>query len=247
MEKKLKLDIVIPVYNEEAELADHTEILMGFLRSSLSDFDWSVTIADNASTDQTFAIARDLSRRHKQVHVLHLDKKGRGRAVKHEWMESRADIHCYMDMDLSTDLKHLPPLVRSLSSGYDIAIGTRNARSSKVYGRSALRTFTSKTYITLIKLVFFVRFTDAQCGFKAITDKAAKALIPYIADNAWFFDSELLILAEKLGYRIYEEAVTWIDNPGSTVRVVKTAQGDLEGLWRLYRERPWKKLCTRYE
>lgn len=246
MEKKPTLNIVIPVYNEEAELESHTETLIGFLKSYLTDFDWSITIADNASTDRTLSIARGLSKKYQTVHALHLDKKGRGRAVKKAWLESKADIHCYMDVDLSTDLKHLPPLVRSLLRGYDIAIGSRNAKGSRVYGRSPLRTLTSKTYIMLIKLVFWVKFGDAQCGFKAITDETAKALLPHVTDNAWFFDSELLIIAEKLGYRIYEEPVTWIDNPGSTVRVIKTAQGDIEGLKRLFITRPWKKLPTRY-
>lgn len=246
MEKKPTLNIVIPVYNEEAELESHTETLIGFLKSYLDDFDWRITIADNASIDKTLAIARRLAKTHPTVRAFHLDKKGRGRAVKKAWLEIDADIHCYMDVDLSTDLKHIPALVRSLLRGYDIAIGTRNASSSRVYGRSWLRTLTSKTYITLIRLCFFVRFTDAQCGFKAITNQAAKNLLPHIQDNAWFFDSELLIIAEKLGYRIYEEGVTWIDNPGSTVRVVKTAQGDLEGLWRLWKTKPWKKLPKRY-
>lgn len=246
MEKKPTLNIVIPVYNEEAELEGHTETLIGFLKSYLEDFDWSITIADNASVDKTLAIARILAKRYPYVRAFHLDKKGRGRAVKKAWLEIDADVHCYMDVDLSTDLKHIPALVRSLLRGYDVAIGTRNAPASRVYGRGWLRTLTSKTYITLIRLCFWVRFTDAQCGFKAITDQAAKSLLPHIRDNAWFFDSELLIIAEKLGYRIYEEAVTWIDNPGSTVRVVKTAQGDLEGLWRLWKTRPWKKLPKRY-
>ncbi len=246
MGKKPTLNIVIPVYNEEDELESHTETLIGFLKSYLTDFDWSITIADNASVDKTLAIARRLAKKYPAVRAFHLDKKGRGRAVKEAWMKIEADVHCYMDVDLSTDLKHIPPLVRSILRGYDIAIGTRNAESSKVYGRGWLRTLTSKTYIALIRLLFFIRFTDAQCGFKAITGQAAKSLLPYIEDNEWFFDSELLIVAEKLGYRIYEEAVTWIDNPGSTVRVVKTAQGDLDGLWRLFKIRPWKTLAKRY-
>jgi glycosyltransferase involved in cell wall biosynthesis len=246
MVKKPTLDIVIPVYNEEVELSDHVETLATYLRTDLSDFESTITIADNASADDTLAIAKSLEKKYKEVNVLHLEQKGRGRAVKHAWMTSDANIHCYMDVDLSTDLKHIPHLVRSLLRGYDIAIGTRNARASRVYGRSLLRTFTSKMYILLIKLVFFVRFSDAQCGFKAITDQCAKQIIPHIDDNAWFFDTELLIFAEKLGYRIYEEPVTWIDNPGSTVRVVKTAQGDLEGLWRLFVTRPWRALRSRY-
>lgn len=246
MERKPTLDIVIPVYNEEEELESHTETLIGFLKTYLDDFDSTITIADNASTDKTMSIARRLGKKHKNVHVIHLDQKGRGRAVKKAWLETPADIHCYMDVDLSTDLNHLPSLVRSLLRGYDIAIGSRNAKASRVYGRSLLRTFTSKMYINLIKLIFWVKFGDAQCGFKAITDEGAHALLPHVLDDAWFFDSELLILAEKLGYRIFEEPVTWIDNPGSTVRVIKTAQGDIEGLRRLFITRPWRKLPARY-
>lgn len=247
MIKKPTLDIVIPVYNEEKELADHVEMLIRYLESYLPDFEWTITIADNASTDHTLPIAKKLAHTYHQVNVLHLPQKGRGRAVKFAWLiKNNATVHCYMDVDLSSDLKHLPPLVRSLLRGYDIAIGTRNARASRVYGRGFLRTCTSKIYILLIKLIFRVKFGDAQCGFKAITDHAAKMLLPHIDDNAWFFDSELLIVAEKLGYRIYEEAVTWIDNPGSTVRVASTARGDVEGLWRLFLTRPWVKLKKKY-
>ncbi len=241
MDKKPKLNIVLPVYNEEEELSEHTETLVRYLKSDLKDFIWSVTIADNASTDKTLVVANKLAKKYPEVRVLHLDQKGRGRAVKAAWLGTQADVHCYMDIDLSTDLKHLPGLVRSLIRGYDIAIGTRNAQGSRVYGRSLLRTITSKAYILMIKSIFFVKFSDAQCGFKAITDEAAKKILPLLKDDEWFFDSELLIVAEKLGYRIYEEHVTWIDNPGSTVRVVKTAQGDIEGLMRLFLQRPWKK------
>jgi hypothetical protein len=147
-----------------------------------------------------------------------------------------------MDVDLSTDLKHFPPLVRSLLRGYDIAIGSRNVRGARVYGRNFLRTMTSKGYIFLIKFFFWIHFSDAQCGFKAVTGRIVKTLLPAVSDNEWFFDSEMLILGEKSGYRIYEEPVTWIDNPGSTVRVLKTAWGDIKGLWRLYTTRPWQAI-----
>lgn len=241
MAKKPTLNVVIPVYNEEAELAKSITTLVSYLQEHLSDFIWKVTIADNASTDHTLAIARDLAKKDKRIFAVHLPQKGRGRAVKYVWSNDNSDISAYMDVDLSTDLKHFPPLVRALLRGYDVAIGTRNARGARVYGRNTLRTFTSKTYITIIKSFFWVHFSDAQCGFKAVTRRIVISLLPMIKDEGWFFDSELLILAEKMGYRIYEEPVTWIDNPGSTVRVMKTAQGDLEGLWRLFTTRPWKK------
>lgn len=239
--EKPSINIVIPVYNEEKELEDSVRTLHGFLYTNLDDFTWKITIADNASTDRTFEISKKLSRTLTSVACVHFPKKGRGRAVKTVWGEGVYDIVAYMDVDLSTDLKHFPPLVHSLLRGYDISIGSRNAHSSRVYGRNLLRSFTSKTYILIIKIFFFVHFSDAQCGFKAISKKTVKELLPIIIDNEWFFDSELLIVGEKSGYRIYEEPVTWIDNPGSTVRVLKTALGDLQGLWRLFTTRPWRK------
>lgn len=240
MAKKPSLNVVIPVYNEELELSDSVTTLSEYLRLHLDDFNWTITIADNASTDNTLSIAHTLSKHVPHVQVVHVKEKGRGRAVKRVWSSCKDDILAYMDVDLSTDLKHFPLLVRSLLRGYDVAIGTRNARGSRVYKRGLLRTITSKSYIFLIKLFFFVHFSDAQCGFKAVTRKIVKNIIPIVQDDEWFFDTELLVIAEKAGYRIYEEPVTWIDNPGSTVRVMKTAQGDLEGLWRLFFTRPWQ-------
>lgn len=239
MEKKPTLNIVIPVYNEEKELQESVSTLSRYLTDYLKDFRWTITLVDNASTDATYAIARRLAHIYRDVKAIHLDQKGRGRAVKHAWLTYKTDYVAYMDVDLSSDLKHFPPLVRSLLRGYDIAVGTRNARSSRVYGRTFLRTITSKTYIILIKLFFFVHFSDAQCGFKAASRRVVEALVPGVIDDAWFFDTEFLLLAEKSGYRIYEEPVTWIDNPGSTVRVLNTAQGDLVGLWRLWWSQPW--------
>lgn len=242
MAKKPSVNIVIPVYNEEIELAQSVQTLSDYLRDNVNDFSWTITIADNASTDKTFAIAQKIAKHNSLVKAVHLEEKGRGRAVKKVWEECTHDIVAYMDVDLSTDLKHFPPMVRSLLRGYDLAIGTRNALGSRVFKRGTLRTITSKSYIILIKLFFFVHFSDAQCGFKAATRRVVKEVIPKVEDNEWFFDTELLLISEKAGYRIYEEAVTWIDNPGSTVRVMKTAQGDLQGLWRLFFSRPWRDL-----
>ena len=239
--KKPSVNIVLPVYNESAELESSVTTLIRFLAKNLTDFTWHITIADNASTDNTLKIARELSREHASVSVEHLSRKGRGRAVKHVWRKDSYDYLAYMDIDLSTDLKHLPPLLHALERGFDISIGSRNTRGARVFGRSLLRSTTSKGYISLIKLFFWVNFTDAQCGFKAVSRRVVDDLIPYVKDNEWFFDSELLIVGEKSGFRIYEEPVTWIDNPGSTVRVMKTALGDLKGLWRLFVGRPWRK------
>ncbi len=240
--EKPSVNVVLPVYNEAAELAASVGTLIRFLSKNLTDFSWHVTIADNASTDATLRIARELSHKYQTVSVEHLSQKGRGRAVKHVWRKGDYDYLAYMDIDLSTDLTHLPPMLHALERGFDIAIGSRNARGARVFGRSILRNITSKGYISLIKLFFLVNFTDAQCGFKAVNRRIVTELLPHIKDNDWFFDSELLIVGEKSGFRLYEEPVTWIDNPGSTVRVLKTAMGDLKGLWRLMQSRPWRTL-----
>lgn len=242
MVKKPSLNIVVPVYNEEKELVDSIKTLQAYLVNNFSSFDWEVSIVDNASSDATWEKAQELARTMLKVKAVHLDEKGRGRAVKYAWNRAKTDYMAYMDVDLSTDLKHLLPLVQALERGYDVGIGSRNATGSRVYGRSMLRTITSKGYILLVKLFFWVHFSDAQCGFKAVRREIVDTLLPKIIDNEWFFDSELLITAEKSGYRIYEEPVTWIDNQGSTVRVWKTALGDLSGLWRLWLTRPWKRL-----
>lgn len=240
--KKHSVEIVIPIYNEEEELERSISKLHSFVKKNLSLYNWHITIADNASIDKSLAVAKKLSQRLPGVGFIHLDQKGRGRAVKRAWKESKANILAYMDVDLSTDLNDLLPLIRSLERNYDIAIGSRLLSKSQVINRPIKREILSRGYNILIKLFFQIHFSDAQCGFKAITKKVAKKLLPYIKDNAWFFDSELLIVGEKLGFKIYEEPVRWVDNPGSTVRVLPTVSGDLAGLWRLFWERPWNKI-----
>ena len=164
-------------------------------------------------------------------------------AVKQVWKESNADFCSYMDLDLSTDLKHLPRLLDALQQGYDIAIGSRLATGAQVEGRTMIREITSRTLNFLfIQMFFHTHFTDAQCGFKAVTREVVKELIPQIVDNGWFFDGELLIVGEKSGYKIYEEPVHWVDNPGSTVQLISTITGDIEVMWRLMVTSPWKKL-----
>ena len=238
--RKPSVNVVLPVYNEEVELAGSVATLVRYLGKNLTDFSWHITIADNASTDGTLRVARSLSAKYTTVSLEHLSKKGRGRAVKHVWRKADFDYFAYMDIDLSTDLKHLPPLLHALERGFYIAIGSRNTSGARVFGRGLLRSITSKGYIALIKIFFWVHFTDAQCGFKAVSRRVVDELIPKIKDTDWFFDSELLIVGEKSGYRIYEEPVNWVDNPGSTVRVMKTAFGDLRGLWRVFWSRPWR-------
>ena len=242
MAKKISLEIVIPVYNEEKELEGSINKLHSFLIRNFRDYHWSITIADNASTDNSLSIAKKLARRKNGVGFIHLDQKGRGRAVKKVWSQSRADFLSYMDVDLSTDLRYFKQLIASLRQDFDIAIGNRLMSQSTVNRRPLKREILSRVYNIMIRLFFQVSFTDAQCGFKAVTRDVVIKLIPHIRDNAWFLYSELLIIGEKVGYRIYQQPVHWTDNPGSTVRVLKTVYGDLQGLWRLFWQRPWTKI-----
>ncbi|MBI2621374.1 MAG: glycosyltransferase [Candidatus Levybacteria bacterium] len=236
-----KVEITVPVYNEEKELEANINKLANFCSKNLKKYSWKITIADNASADNTPIIAANLSKNNPNITLFRLEEKGRGRAVKRAWSSFEADYFAYMDLDLSTDLKHLPNLIKALEGGYDIAIGSRLAKGSNVEGRTMLRELTSRTLnFFFIQFWFRTHFTDAQCGFKAVTKEVVQKLLPKIKDNDWFFDGELLIVGEKSGYKIYEEPVHWVDNPGSTVRLVSTIWGDLKVMLRLFITQPWK-------
>ena len=227
------LEVVIPVHNEERELAASVVRV----RDHLAGLPWParVTIADNASTDGTAIVARRLAHEHDDVQVVHLGEKGRGRALKKAWAASDADVLVYMDVDLSTDLNALLPLVAPLLSGHsDLAIGTRLSRGSRVE-RGPKREVISRGYNLVVRSTLRTRFTDAQCGFKAISADAARALLPLVRDDAWFFDTELLVLAERAGLRIHEVPVDWVDDPDSRVDLWRTARDDLRGIARLGR------------
>lgn len=239
--KKVSVEITIPVFNEEKELEKNISTLYAFCNSKLKQYDWHVTIADNASTDNTPLIASAIEKNNPKISHFRLEQKGRGRAVKRVWVESGRDLCVYMDLDLSTDLIHLPKLLRALQNGYDVAIGSRLAKGARVEGRTFLRELTSRALnFFFIQFFFHTHFTDAQCGFKAVTRRVVEELIPGVKDNEWFFDGELLIIAEKSGYKIYEEPVHWVDNPGSTVRLISTIWGDLMSIKRLFITRPWE-------
>jgi putative flippase GtrA len=232
--QSLALEVVVPVYNEEEGLGASVRTLHSYLAAEF-DFPWVITIADNASTDATLDVATLLTYDLDNVQVTHLDEKGRGRALKRAWLESTAKVVAYVDVDLSTDLRGLPPLVAPLLSGHsDIAIGTRLAASSRVT-RGGKREFVSRSYNFLLRRVMGANFSDAQCGFKAMRRDVAGELLPLVEDDGWFFDTELLILAERSGMRIHEVPVDWVDDPDSRVDIVATAKEDLRGMFRVTR------------
>ena len=229
------LDLVIPVYNEVAGLERSVRSVRAYLDRSFP-YSARVTIADNASTDGTLAVARALAQELVGVRVVHLQAKGRGRALRAAWLGSDADVLAYLDVDLSTDLSALLPLVAPLISGHShLAIGTRLSRTSRVV-RGPKREFISRCYNLLLRGALTAHFSDAQCGFKAIRADAARELLPLVEDPGWFFDTELLVLAERAGLRIHEVPVDWVDDTDSRVDIVSTAMADLRGVARLGRD-----------
>ena len=226
------VDIVIPVLNEERALPVCVERLRTFLSESLSN-PWRIVIADNGSDDRTEEIGRTMAAESTDIKYIRLEQRGRGRALKKAWLERDADFLSYMDVDLSTDINAIPLMVASLEEGCHLAVGSRLAAGAKVYRRTIKREITSRGYNMLIKAMFFNRFSDAQCGFKSITSEAARLLVPRMVDNAWFFDTELLLVAEKRGFHIKDIAVTWTDDPDTRVKIAKTVWEDIKGLCRL--------------
>ena len=238
------VDVVVPVYNEERALPRTIPTLRAFLSEPTFPYAWRIVIVDNASVDSTPEVGQSLARdAGDEVEYVRIGLKGRGRALKQTWLASPMDIVSYMDVDLSTGLEAFPALIRAIAEeGYDVAVGSRLARGSQVK-RSLKRQALTRGYNLLIKALFRTRFSDAQCGFKAVSREAVQRLVPLVEDNNWFFDTELLILAEKLGYRIKDVPVSWVEDLDTRVNIRRTVAEDLRGLWRLRRQQPWRRVA----
>jgi glycosyltransferase involved in cell wall biosynthesis len=229
------VDVVVPVFDEERTLVPNVEALLAYLRAEFP-CRYRIVVADNASTDATPAIGRELAARYAEVDYLRLESKGRGHALRMAWLTSEANVVSYMDVDLSTNLESFLPLVAPVLSGHsEIAIGTRLGHNAHIR-RRLRREVLSRGYNLLIHAAFRAKFSDAQCGFKAMRADVARALVPLVRDDGWFFDTELLLLAERNGLRIYEVPVDWIEDLDSRVDLTSTIAGDLAGLWRVRRE-----------
>jgi glycosyltransferase involved in cell wall biosynthesis len=229
------VDVVIPVLNEAHVLRKSVETVLGFLRSHVT-YRCQVVIVDNGSTDETQKVAQQLTAEHpNEVRFIPLVQRGRGRALRSAWLQSTADVVCYMDVDLSTHLRHLPDLLDSIAvGGYDVATGSRLMRESQTT-RSFKREAISRIYNVLVKAVLLTRFSDAQCGFKALSRRAVETIVPQVEDQSWFFDTELLVLAEKQGYRIKDIPVEWVEDDDSRVKIFKTGWDDIKGVIRVRR------------
>ncbi len=229
---EVSVDIVIPVYNEEQALGASVDTLVAYL-DTYCPYRWHITIGNNASTDSTLQVAQKLTLKDPRISLLNLDQKGRGRALRSAWLSSTADVVAYMDVDLSTNLQSFLPLIAPLVSGHsDWAVGSRLQRGA-IVTRQWKREFISRCYNAMIRMVFRNGFSDAQCGFKAIKTTIAHRLIPDVENNEWFFDTELLLLAERRRLRIHEVPVDWVEDLDSRVNIVATAIGDIKGLIRL--------------
>jgi glycosyltransferase involved in cell wall biosynthesis len=230
-----RVDIVIPVLNEAHVLERSVRALHAFLSDNLKQHEWRIIVADNGSTDGTFEIARRLEDSLGRIEASHIPEAGRGRAVTRAWLASDAHVVSYMDVDLSTDLDALPSLVHAITEeGYDVAAGSRLSRGSETT-RSLKREVLSRGFVLLINGLFGTRLADTQCGFKAASRKAAQRLLPLIKDTGWFWDTELLLLAAKGGWRVKTVPVRWVEDPDSRVKVLSTVWRDLKGLARMKR------------
>jgi len=228
-----KVRLVIPCLNEVQQLEWSVESCRKFLKESFP-YRWEVFVADNGSKDGTAELAARLAAKYPgEVGYFTIPERGRGRALRKAWLECDADIVAYTDVDLSTELEALTTLCRAIhEQGFDLGTGSRLLPESRIQ-RGLKREVISRCYNLFVKLVLFTHFSDAQCGFKAASRRAVDALVPQVADQGWFFDTELLALGEKQGFRIADIPVRWVDDDDSRVKIVSTAWEDIKGVWRL--------------
>ncbi|MFC2153913.1 dolichyl-phosphate beta-glucosyltransferase [Candidatus Altiarchaeota archaeon] len=231
MNKKKELEIVVPVYNEEKQLPDSISRLVDFLNKYV-EIPWGIIIANNGSSDETLEVAKSLSIQFPNIRVLDIGERGRGRALRKSWMESGADFICYTDVDLSTDIHALPEIIKTLKEGHSVVTGSRHVPGSSVK-RSLVRDFFSRSYNLMLRMMLGVRFKDAQCGFKALSREAVAELVPLVENQEWFFDTELLTVAEKKGYGVVEVPVKWVEDPDSRVELHKIIPDYLGNILRL--------------
>lgn len=236
-----RVDVFIPVYNEERALPQTMPELHAFLNGPDFPYDWKIVITDNASIDDTPAVSRKLAEEYPgQIEYVRIERKGRGYALKQVWPASDADIVSYMDVDLSTGLEAFPALIKAIAEdGYDVSTGSRLMRGSQVT-RSLKRRVLTLGYNTMIKGLMWTRFSDAQCGFKAVSQEVARKVVPMIENNNWFWDTELLILSEKMGYKIKDVPVRWVEDTDTRVKIGGTVMEDVKGLIRMRRTMPWR-------
>jgi glycosyltransferase involved in cell wall biosynthesis len=236
------VEVVVPVYNEETDVGRNIPVLRDFLSGDTFPYEWKIIIGDNGSTDRTPEVSQDLARQYPDdVAYYRATAKGKGRVIKECWLAGEADVLSFMDIDLSTGLDAFPPLISAIADeGFDVAIGSR-LHSRSIVTRSLKRRILTRGYNILVRSLFQTSFNDAQCGFKAASREAVQRVVPLVEDLNWFFDTEFLVLAEKMGYRVREIPVKWEEDERTSVKMVSTIASDLRGLARLRLSRPWRE------
>jgi cellulose synthase/poly-beta-1,6-N-acetylglucosamine synthase-like glycosyltransferase len=246
---KPKLLLMLPIYNEEEQLESSMRTVFDYASKNLTEYEWRVHVGDNASKDRSKEIYTKLHNENPTRFTFRtLDKKGRGLNLRESWLKEDYDIAIYMDVDLSSDINAIKDMVDHIRDRKaDLSIGSRLLPTSKVIGRKLLREITSRGYVFIIKTLASTKISDFQCGFKAISKELALKIVPEVEDNTWYFDTELILLTEKSGYKVYECPVRWTDDPGSTVNVWKTAIEDLKGLYRTLKQKKWLRITSNEE
>jgi glycosyltransferase involved in cell wall biosynthesis len=213
-----KILLTVPAYNEENILEKNVNLILKYMGANFNNF--KIVIANNGSTDKTNDIAKKLAKDNNEILLITTKKRGKGLAIKNSWLKFDADIYAYMDADLSTSLRDFSKLINAIKEGNDISIGSRYLKKS-VVKRGLNRAIFSKLYNQLLALLFKTNVKDMQCGFKAVNEDIIKKHIPRIKDDSWFFDTELVIMAENQGYTIKEIPVSWKSNPESKLKIIK--------------------------
>jgi len=241
---KKSIDIVIPIYyGNYSEIGNSLNILHKFLVENMKDYSWNIIIGLNGQDKNGILnLCKNLTHKHSHVNLSYTSTPGRGASLSYCWSNSKSDYVSYMDVDMSSDINYFPKMLAMLNNGYDLITGSRNKKESQVIGRTLLRKIISKTYIALVKIIHQTKVSDTQCGFKALRRESFLKIEPLIENNLWFFDSEMIIIMEKAGFKVADMAIRWMDDRNTTVKIMKDSWEEFSGLIRLFRNKPWKKL-----
>ncbi|MGS0683846.1 dolichyl-phosphate beta-glucosyltransferase [Nakamurella sp. GG22] len=214
------ISVVVPAYNEEWRILPTVGAIATHMSSRGEP--WELIVADDGSSDTTVELLQDL--RFPNMTVLVADRnRGKGSAVRRGVQAARGDYVLFADADQSTPIEQVDRLLEQVAAGYDVAVGSRAAAGAAVSGKSLLRKVLSRGLRFLVSAGFGVAIADTQCGFKLFTSDAARTLFGMQTVDSFSFDLEVLYLSSKVGLRVAEVPVEWIDAPGSTVDAAKVS------------------------
>jgi glycosyltransferase AglD len=212
-----EISVIIPVFNDRISLEKAVPKSLEILSRVTSEFE--LIVAEDGSSDGSGDFVKWYEGRDPRIHLLHSDERlGRGKALNRAIRESKGKIVCYYDVDLATDMQHLPELIDAIRNGADISTGSRLLPGSDIV-RTEGREIASRSYNFLVRIILGSRLFDHQCGFKAFNKDRILQVIPRIQSNHWFWDTELLVRAQRQGYIVREFPVRWRAGRGTTVRM----------------------------